>query len=90
MWLCYWCVVDRRPSQFNNDTPLRGARTTEHSLDNIIKLIIQALCMAATATHSHSQMLSILHCLCILSLRKSLPSFLHNGKENNDHNIGVI
>lgn len=43
MRLCYWCVVDRRPSQFNNDTPLRGARTTEHSPDNIIKLIIQAL-----------------------------------------------
>lgn len=46
MWSCYWCVVDRRPLQFNNDTPLRGARTKEHSSDNVIKLIIQALCLA--------------------------------------------
>lgn len=49
MQLCYWCVVYHRLSQFNNDTPLRGARTMEHSLDNVIKLIIQALHKAHSA-----------------------------------------
>lgn len=52
MWLCYCYVVNRRPSQFNKNTPLRDARTTEHSPDNVIKLIMQAL-RTVPVCHSH-------------------------------------
>lgn len=61
--VCGWpwaAVNNAEERRFNNDTPLTCERATEHSEDNVIKLIIQALTIWAASAAKMAASLPIL------------------------------